>query len=125
MNSMQTLGICMSISLATSLVLLKSLSQPLRAFIGSLCSDATSTEFWLRFTIVMLFLVPLLSTLSFGTPRAYMAESFDGGELIRRAVTATLTGEFFAVIGMGFWISSLARRAAAAARPDSQKTPGY
>jgi hypothetical protein len=121
MNTLQALGICMSISLVTSAILFAAISQPLTAFIGSVCPGEESVGFWLRFTMVMLFLGPLFFTVSFGLPHGSALLSLDAGQIIQRAVTATLIGAFFAMIVTGIWISSMARRASPASQNNTNK----
>jgi hypothetical protein len=125
MNSLQALGICVGISSISSFALLLAISQPLSDFIAKICPDRESIGFWLRFTIVMLFLAPLFFTVSFGLPPASLLNALEIGELIQRAVTSTLIGAFFAMMGMGIWVSSLARRAASNSSQPSYKTPPY
>jgi hypothetical protein len=96
--------------------------RPLDTFIGSLCPDRESGGFWVRFTMVMLFLSPLLFTVSFGVPRVAGCFLPEVGEIIQRAVTATLIGAFFAMLGMGKWVSSLARRAPTSLRDAAATT---
>jgi hypothetical protein len=111
MNSLQALSICIGISIAISIVLFAAMSKPLSAFIRRVCPEPESVGFWLRFTVVMLFLCPLFITFSFGLPPASVLNALDVGELVQRAITASLVGSFLAMIGMGIWVSSLARRA--------------
>ena len=116
MNTLQALGTCVSISLVTSSIILAAIMRPLDTFMGSLCPDRESGGFWVRFTMVMLFLSPLLFTVSFGVPRDAGCFLPDVGQIIQRAVTATVLGAFFAMLGMGIWVSSLARRAPASSQ---------
>jgi hypothetical protein len=122
MNSLQALGICLSISFVTSSILFASISRPLTAFIGSVCPGQESVGFWLRFTMVMLFLGPLFFTVTFGLPHDPVLPSLEVGQIIQRAVTATLIGAFLAMIGTGTWISSMARRALPALSKNINKT---
>ena len=110
MTSLQALGIGLSASVATGTVLLAAISGPLRAFIGTMCPQPESVGFWLRFTVVMLFLSPLFVTVTFGLPASDMLGAIDMGELVQRSVSSSLVGAFMAMIGIGLWISSLTRR---------------
>jgi hypothetical protein len=111
MTSVQALAICAGISVALSVVLLVAIAQPLRAFIQRLCPGPEAVGFWSRFTLVMLFLSPLFVAVAFGLPTGRALEETDMGELIQRAVTTSIVGAFLAMLGIGFWISSLTRRA--------------
>lgn len=111
MNSVQALAICAGISLSLSVILLITIAGPLRSFIQRLCPGPEAVSFWSRFTLVMLFLSPLFVAVAFGLPSGQALEETDTGELIQRAVTASIIGAFLAMLGIGLWISSLMRRA--------------
>ncbi len=111
MTSIQALAICVGISIALSIVLLISISKPLRGFIERLCPGPEAVGFWSRFTLVMLFLSPLFVAVTFGLPPTRLLPETDLGEMIQRAVTSSIIGAFLAMLGIGVWISSLARRA--------------
>jgi hypothetical protein len=111
MTSLSALALCMFISLAMAATLFVAISAPLRAFIAKMCPGPEGVGFWLRFTIVMLFLSPLFVSVSFGLPPTVQLKVLEVGEVVQRAVTASLVGAFLAMVGIGFWVSSLARRA--------------
>ena len=111
MTSVQALVICAGISLALSVILLVTIAQPLRAFIQRLCPGPEAVGFWSRFTLVMLFLSPLFVAVTFGLPSSRLLPETDLGEVVQRAVTSSIVGAFLAMLGIGVWISSLARRA--------------
>ena len=122
MNSLQALGICLITSFVTISILFAAISRPLSAFIESLCPGQESVRFWLRFTIVMLFLAPLFFTVTFGLPHGRAIPSLEVGQIVQRAVTATLIGAFLAMISTGMWISSMARRALTASSKNINRT---
>lgn len=115
MSTLQWLSIGVFISIATSSILFVAISRPLSSFIRSLCPDGESERFWLRFTMVMLFLVPLFFALTVYLPNpdivnvgGYPAST---GWVVQRMMRATVLGAFGSMICTGLWISSLARRA--------------
>lgn len=111
MTSLQALAVCAGISLVLSVLLVVAIAAPLRSFIERLCPGPEAVGFWSRFTLVMLFLSPLFVAVSFGLPSAAALRGLEAGELIQRAVTASIVGAFLAMLGIGLWVSSLARRA--------------
>ena len=115
MSSLQALLIGISTSLLTGATLQAAIARPLRAFIASMCPEPESVAFWLRFTIVMLFLSPLFVTVAFGLPAP--ATWLDPVEIVQRTIASSLVAAFVTMIGIGLWISSLARRARVSAPP--------
>jgi hypothetical protein len=111
MTSLQALAACVGISVLVSGILIAAIARPLRAFIERMCPGPEAVGFWSRFTLIMLFLSPLFVSLVFGLPVSTALHGLEVGEIIRRVVTASLVGAFLAMLGIGFWVSSLARRA--------------
>jgi len=111
MTSLQALAVSAGISILLSIILLAAISRPLRAFIERVCPGPEAVNFWSRFTAVMLVLSPLFVAVAFGLPSASRLQTLETGEVIQRAVTSSLVGAFLATLGIGLWISSLARRA--------------
>src|SRR5690349_1609710 len=116
MNTLEWLALAFAVSIGTSSILYFAISRPLGTFIGSLCPDGKSEQFWLRFTLVMLFLVPLFLVLGVRLPNPELnAISVGGpvivntGAVIQRLFRATLFGAFGSLLCAGFWISMLAR----------------
>jgi hypothetical protein len=110
-TSIQALALCAGISIALSVILVIAIAGPLRTFIQRLCPGPEAVGFWSRFTLVMLFLAPLFVCMAFGMPSGLMLGKTELGELIQRAVTTSIIGAFLAMLGIGLWVSSLARRA--------------
>ncbi len=63
MDSILLLGAEITLSLVTSLLVLTSISKPLRNILVDLCQTAKQAEFWLYYTRIMLLLAPLLIVL--------------------------------------------------------------
>ena len=110
MTSLEALLACIGVSLLVSFALVAAISRPLRAFIERICPGPEAVGFWSRFTVVMLFLSPLFASLAFGLPGGAILMALEAGEIIQRVVTASLIGAFLAMLGIGLWVSSLARR---------------
>jgi hypothetical protein len=109
-TSLQALAICAGISIGLSVVLLFAIAGPLRIFIQRLCPGPEAVGFWSRFTLIMLFLAPLFLAVAVGLPSPLALKNVDMGQLIQRAVTSSISGAFLAMLGIGIWVSSLARR---------------
>lgn len=110
MTSIQSLGVCLSISISISAILLAAISRPLGGFVVKVCPDRESIGFWLRFTQVMLVLAPLFFAVTFGLPPSSSMKTLEAGQIIQRSVTSTLIGAFLAMLVTGLWVSSMARR---------------
>lgn len=110
MTSFEAMAICVAISLVLSTILVVVISAPLRAFTQRACSTREATDFWSRFTLVMLFLAPLFCCLVWGLPTGEMLLAVDTGQLIQRAVTSSIVGAFLTMLGIGIWVSALANR---------------
>jgi hypothetical protein len=113
MTSLQALAICIGISTTISIVLVVAIARPLRNLVARLCPGPEAPAFWLRFTLVMLFLSPLFVAVAFGLPAPARLDLLQTGELVQLIVTASLVGAFIAMFGLGLWVSSLSRRAPA------------
>ena len=74
----------------------------LKDLLVDLCGDIVRATFWSRFTIIMLFLTPLMFVMFFGV-------SFDSGAadhtVVKRALGLSLFGVFCAMVTMAFQIS--------------------
>jgi hypothetical protein len=74
----------------------------LKDLLVDLCGDIVRATFWSRFTIIMLFLTPLMLVMFFGV-------SFDSSvadhTVVKRALGLSLFGVFCAMVTMAFQIS--------------------
>jgi len=102
MNAGLGLAMTIVVSLGLSTVLVQVLRQPLRQVINGLCSSGESTQFWVAFTSVMLFIAPLLFALySFGPE-----SDLDAVSVLRSTLLATLFGALTALLVVGIKIAS-------------------
>jgi|HubBroStandDraft_6_1064221.scaffolds.fasta_scaffold47751_3 hypothetical protein len=93
-------------SLILSAVLVMTILPPTRALLGRLCPTEPAVAFWARFSVLMLFLGPLIVTLLFGLPAAEAAQGNAATALVR-IVCASLIGGFLTVGGIGVRIGTL------------------
>jgi hypothetical protein len=106
------------LGLAASLVLSAILSlvilPPTRAVLRRVCSAEDAVSFWTRFTLLMLFLGPLIVTLIFGIPYSDLSSRFSSTDLVVRVVSSSLVGAFLTLGGIGLRVGTLRRNAPAA-----------
>jgi hypothetical protein len=105
---LQLLIVALIISLAVSSTLSIALVTPLHAVLRQICPAIEGENFWARFTLVMLFVGPMLVALIFGVPDAYSLDGFNVGQLVRKVISATLFGAFATVAGIGWTLASFA-----------------
>lgn len=124
MPALLALLLAVAISLLIGAGLYSAIRKPLENLMAQYCMADSAVAFWARFTLVMLFLAPLFIAIAFGLPPAEALPKVASTTIISRVVTASLTGGFLAMICMGIWVSTLARRfpahsAAASSTPES------
>jgi len=103
------------VSSATTFVI----TTVLKNLLIDLCGDVVRATFWSRFSLLMLFLTPLMFVIFFGM-------SFDSAAtdhlVVKRALGLSLLGVFCAVMGMAFQISQfISSKNALASREESIK----
>jgi hypothetical protein len=102
MNAGSGLAMTIGVSLGLSSILVWVLRMPLRQVINALCTSGDSTQFWVAFTTVMLFIAPLFFALvSFGP-----AAGLDAVQVLRSTLLATLFGASTALVVVGLRIAS-------------------
>lgn len=107
MSSLQALGFAIGVCVVMSAILSLVIYQPLRMLLVRVCVGDEAVRFWARFTIIMLFLSPLLVSVAFGVPTAAKVTT---GALVQQILTTALFGSFLTMLGMGLWVSALIRR---------------
>jgi hypothetical protein len=103
--SVAVLGLVISLVLSTILSMV--ILPPTRSVLQTSCPTADGVSFWTRFTILMLFLGPLIVTLIFGVPYSEMASRLDTTDLIVRIATSALVGSFLTLGGIGLRMGTL------------------
>ena len=107
MNAGLSLAMTMGVSLGLSAVLVRVLGTPLRQVINALCTSGESTQFWVSFTSVMLFIAPLFFALYTLSPDA----GRDVVQVLRSTLLATLFGASAALLFVGLRIASATPKA--------------
>jgi hypothetical protein len=106
MNSTTLAMLALLLSLMLSAILVATILTPVRAVLGRLCPSEPAVAFWTRFSVLMLFLGPLIVTLLFGIPAAEAVQGNAVTALVRIAC-ASLTGGFLTLGGIGIRIGTL------------------
>ena len=89
MSELGSLVTSISVSLAVSTAVLLIMINPLRRVLGMMCRSGEATPFWVSFTIVMLYAVPLFISMIW----------IPMDEVGVRVVRVALVGALFGVIG--------------------------
>jgi hypothetical protein len=97
------IGVSIGISATLAVVILR----PTRKVLERLCPTQEGVSFWTRFTVLMLFLGPLIVTLVFGVPSGVVASNLIAAELLVRVFTAALVGAFLTLAGIGLRLGTL------------------
>jgi hypothetical protein len=107
MSALQAMAIAIAVSVCVSTVLVAGLMAPLRAVLRRVCPGPEGENFWARFTVLMLYLSPLLIALVFGVPYSQVLAQLDAGQLAQRVLSSSLFGAFAALTGIGLRMSTL------------------
>jgi len=107
MGALQAMAIAIAVSACISTILVAGLMTPLRAVLRRVCPGPEGENFWARFTVLMLFLSPLLIALVFGVPYNDVLAQLDAGQLAQRVLSAALFGAFAALGGIGLRMATL------------------
>jgi hypothetical protein len=107
MSALQAMTIAVAISACVSTILVAGLITPLRAMLRRVCPGPEGENFWARFTVLMLYLSPLLIALVFGVPYSHQLAQLDVGGLAQRVLSSALFGAFAALGGIGLRMATL------------------
>jgi hypothetical protein len=100
-SALSALSVAIIVSLVFSTVVTVVMTEPLRAVLRQRCLSNTASEFWIPFTIVMLYVTPLLIT-------ALFEDTVTEPSLVNTLSTAlasSLVGGFAALLVVGYQIS--------------------
>ena len=103
--SVAVLGLVVSLALSTILSVV--ILPPTRSVLHNSCPSGEGVSFWTRFTVLMLFLGPLIVTLIFGVPYSELSSKLSTTDLIVRIVTSALVGSFLTLAGIGLRMGTL------------------
>lgn len=107
MSALQAMAIAIAVSVCVSTALVAGVMTPLRAMLKRVCPGPEGENFWARFTVLMLYLSPLLIALVFGVPYSQVLAQLDAGQLAQRVLSSALFGAFAALSGIGLRMSTL------------------
>jgi hypothetical protein len=107
MNALQAMAIAIAVSACVSTILVAGLMIPLRAMLRRVCPGPEGENFWARFTVLMLYISPLLIALVFGVPYGEVLTRLDAGQLAQRVLSSALFGAFAALGGIGLRMGTL------------------
>jgi hypothetical protein len=99
MSEIGSLITTVSVSLAVSTAVLLVMIRPLRRVLGMMCRSGEATPFWISFTIVMLYAVPLFIAM------VWMPMFEDSVRTVRVALVGSLFGIIGGLVVIGMKIS--------------------
>jgi len=99
------LGVLVSLVLSTILSVI--ILPPTRSVLRRLCPAEDAVAFWTRFTVLMLYLGPLIVTLIFGVPYSDFSSRLSATDLVVRVISAALVGSFLTLGGIGLRVGTL------------------
>jgi hypothetical protein len=122
MDMLSVVLVGLVVSLVMSSVLSFVILPPTRAILRRLCAAEESVAFWTRFTVLMLYLGPLLVTLIFGVPySSELSLKLTTTDVMVRVVSAALVGSFLTLGGIGLRIGTL-RQVITGSSPATKRT---
>jgi len=87
------------VGLVVSVAAILSLNKPLSQLLIELCGTNERAKFWTRYTIIMLFITPLLGVVLVANPTSPLQIDFG---LLKSAFKRALFGLFVALVVVGF-----------------------
>jgi hypothetical protein len=100
MNGFVSLATSIAVSLIVSTAVLLLLVHPLKRVLAMLGKSGEATPFWVSFTIVMLYAVPLFVTL------IWAPQSAEAFRTVRVALVTSLFGLIGGLVVMGYKIAN-------------------
>ena len=99
--------VAFAVSFALSAILSWIILPPTRSVLRRVCPAEDAVAFWSRFTLLMLFLGPLIVTLIFGVPYSALYFKLTPADQVLRVVSAALVGAFLTLGGIGLRIGTI------------------
>jgi len=110
MSALMAIAFATAVSLIVSTALSLVIYRPLQALLTKICTGEEAVQFWARFSLIMLFLAPLLVSISLGVPSDGVVMQQSLGALVQQILTTTLFGSVATMLGMAMWVSAMIRR---------------
>ncbi len=107
MSLITVLLLALGVSFTLSAVLVFLILPPMRQVLSRACDTGEGVSFWTRFSVVMLFLGPMIVTLIFGVPNNALLQKLTDGDVIVGVVTSSLSGAFLTLGGIGLRLGTL------------------
>ncbi len=126
MSMITGVAVAVIISALFATLLYMAIAGPLRSLLRRTCPNSDAVRFWQRFTLVMLYLLPILLAIVFGAPSMERAGSTGLGSVIIHSAIASLVGGFIVLAVMGRWVRMLSQNApdqSTAQQADDQNEP--
>ncbi|MEO1082508.1 MAG: hypothetical protein AAFY29_23340 [Pseudomonadota bacterium] len=107
MNLITVLSVALGVSFFVSAVLALLILPPVKQVLAQACDTGDGVLFWTRFSIIMLFLGPMIVTLLFGVPSEARLQKLSDGDVIVGVVTSSFSGAFLTIGGIGLRLGTL------------------
>ena len=106
-----------AVSFALSAIVSVIILPPTRSVLRRLCPAEDAVAFWSRFTLLMLFLGPLIVTLIFGVPYSEYSLKLSAADQVLRVISAAMVGSFLTLGGIGLRIGTIRQNVISAPPP--------
>ncbi|MFV1982721.1 MAG: hypothetical protein ACC657_04210 [Thiohalomonadales bacterium] len=120
MNELIIFGIQLFITLSMSVFIVYLLTPYLKEVLKDTCGTEHSSEFWVRFTQLMMIIAPLVIVIFFSVADAYQLGQAVPAYILKQTILQTLIGEFVGLILVGRIIYRAINTTVEHARADAQ-----
>jgi hypothetical protein len=120
MNELIIFGVQLFITLSMSVLIVYLLSPFLKEVLKDTCGTDHSSQFWVRFTQLMMIIAPLVIVVFFSVADAYQLRQAVPAYILKQTILQTLIGEFVGLILVGKTIYRAINTTIENARLDSQ-----
>jgi hypothetical protein len=96
-------------SLVVSTIIVAVFKRPLASALAELCDGQAGVNFWVVFTVLMLYLVPLFAVVLFAVPDSCSIYSV-GPNFYTKLVASILGGQLSGLLVAGWQVSRFSRR---------------
>lgn len=109
MNMLTAVAVAVAVSSLCGTLLYVAIAGPLRSLLKRACPDNDAARFWQRLTLVMLYLLPVLLAVLFGTPSMTGVRSAAMGVVVLHSAIASLVGGLIVLAVMGRWVRMISQ----------------